>query len=235
MRGRTSLRDVARSSGVGEALVRRVRRGGKALGDLEARRKLAQGIGVTLATVGRWKRTGVPLARLGAVAALVADREAFTKASRAEQQKVRKLVSRARREGVIPVAKPSGTRRFGGPRAIGEKTIFHLNRYLDYDLLTTIDSLTREAPRGPRYIVTITAVEAGITGKVRGYGGTITQKLGKGAENMAFATAITSGTWTTKQGALDALFDKLREAIRDADALVFIIDLWVFSYRYRPG
>lgn len=232
MRGRISIRDVARSSGFGEARLRRVRRGGEVLGEPA---RLAAALGVTPGTVRRWKRTGVPLKRLEVVASLLADREAVEREAAKERRRVRKLVSRARSAGVLPRSKPKGTTRFGGPRAVGLKTIYHLNRYLDSETLDLIESLTKEAPKGPRYIVTVTAVEAGITGKVRGYGGTITRRFGKRAENIQFATAITSGAWTTKAKALAVLFGKVKDAISDADSLIYLTDLRVFSYRYKEG
>ncbi len=232
MRGRITIRDLARSSGVAESRLRRVRKGGKLLGEPS---RIAAAIGVTPGTVRRWKRTGVPLKRLEAVALLLADREAVEKAAKRERVRVRKLVSRARSTGVLPRSKPKGTTRFGGPRAVGLKTIYHLNRYLDAETLDLIESLTKEAPRGPQYIVTVTAVEAGITGKVRGYGGTITRRFGKRAENIQFATAITSGAWTTKDKALSVLFGKVKDAISDADSLIYLTDLRVFSYRYKEG
>jgi hypothetical protein len=153
--------------------------------------------------------------------------------ARKERVRIRKVISRARSEGVIPKGKPSGTTRFGGQRAVGVRTIWHLNRYLDIDALVSIEDLVMGAPKGPRYIVTVSAVEAGVTAKVRGYRGKFTKKLGKKAENIAFASAITSGTHTSRRAALAVLFSKLQEAIDDADSLIFLTDLLVFSYQYK--
>lgn len=230
MRGRMTIRDVARGTGVAESRVRKVRRGGGVLGDAKS---LALAVGVTPATVRRWKRSGVPLARLEAVVEVLADREAVERGVKKERKRVRALVSKARKAGFIPRAKPKGTTRFGGARAVGQKTIYHLNRYLDPDTLDLIEELTIQAPKGPSYIVTLKAIEAGVTGKVRGYGGVITRRFGKKSENIRFATAITSGAWSSKRKALDKLFSKIQDAIADADSLIYILDLVVFSYRYR--
>lgn len=229
MRGRVTFRDIAVASGLPLARVRGLRKG-EGLGDAK---QLAAAIGVTASTVRRWKKSGVPVKRIGQVGNLLADRRASELATKKERQRVRKIVSRARSEGVIPKGKPSGTTRFGGARAVGVRTVWHLNRYLDIECLNIIEELVMSAPKGPRYIVTVSAVEAGVTGKVRGYRGKFTKALGKKAENIAFASAITSGTHTSRRAAIGALFSKLQEAIDDSDSLIFITDLLVFSYQYK--
>lgn len=229
VRGRVTFRDLSVASGLPLARVRGLRRG-EGLGDAG---KLAAALGVTASTVRRWKKSGVPVKRIAQVGNLLTDREAALKADRVERQRVRKIVSKARSAGVIPKGKPAGTTRFGGQRAVGVRTIWHLNRYLDVEALNIIEELTMAAPRGPRYIVTVSAVEAGITGKVRGYRGKFTKSLGKKAENIAFASAITSGTHTSRRAAIWTLFSKLQGAIDDSDSLIFLTDLLVFSYQYK--
>lgn len=229
MRGRVTSRDVAVASGLPLGRVRALRKG-EGLGDAK---RLAAAAGVTPSTVRRWKKSGVPVKRIAQVGNLLADMRASELQATKERQRVRKIVSRARREGVIPKGKPSGTTRFGGARAVGVRTIWHINRYLDVECLNIIEELTMSAPKGPRYIVTVSAVEAGITGKVRGYRGKFTRALGKKAENIAFASAITSGTHSSRRVALGVLFGKLQDAIYDSDSLIFITDLLVFSYQYK--
>lgn len=229
MRGKVTLDDIIRASGLSPSLVRRVAKG-RDLGDTAS---LAKAMGVHPSTVRRWKSSGVPRKRLEEVAGVIADRKAVAQGEKKERAKVKKLLVRARKAGVLPKANPKGTKRFGGERAVGVKTVFHINQYLSVEVLEMIEELTMTAPKGPRYIVTAWTVEAGTTGKVRGYGGVITKKLGKGAENIGFGTAITSGTFTSRRAALAKLFSKLKDAIADAESLIYVIDLVVFSYRYR--
>ncbi len=229
MRGRVTFRDLSVASGLPLARVKALRKG-QGLGDTKA---LAVALGVTAGTVRRWRAKGVPVKRVAQVGNLLADRAASEKAAKAERTRVRKIVSKARSEGVIPKGKPSGTTRFGGARAVGVRTVWHLNRYLDVECLNIIEELVMSSPKGPRYIITVSAVEAGVTGKVRGYRGKFTKALGKKAENIAFASAITSGTHTSRRAAIGTLFSKLRDAIDDSDSLIFITDLLVFSYQYK--
>lgn len=229
MRGKVTLDDIIRASGLSPSLVRKVAKG-RELGDTAS---LAKSLGVHPSTVRRWKASGVPRKRLEEVAGVIADKRAVAQGEKKEKAKLKKLLSKARKKGVLPKSGSKGTKRFGGERAVGKKTIFHINQYLSVDVLETVEELTMTAPKGPRYIVTLWTVEAGTTGKVRGYGGIITKKLGKGAENIGFGTAITSGTFTNRRAALARLFEKLKDAIADAEALVYVIDLVVFSYRYR--
>lgn len=229
MRGKTSFAELSLRTGLPASRFRQAAKGQK-LGDPK---RLAKSLGVHVQTVRRWARNGVPAKRLESVVAILADIAAVTKAEKAERKKVKQLVSEARKKGVLKKALPAGERRFGGPRAVGTKTVFHLNQYLDDDTLVDIEELVSGAPKGPRYIITVVAVEAGSTGKVRGYGGVITQKLGIGAENMSFGSAITSGSYSTKREALMKLFSKLEDAIEDAESLVYLTDLQIFSYRYK--
>jgi len=229
VRGRVTFRDLSVASGLPLARVRALRKG-EGLGDAK---QLAAALGVTPSTVRRWRSKGVPVKRVAQVGNVLADRRASELTAKKERQRVRKIVSAARREGVIPKGKPSGTKRFGGARAVGVRTVWHLNRYLDVEALNIVEELTMSAPKGPRYIVTVSAVEAGITGKVRGYRGKFTKALGKKAENIAFASAITSGTHTSRTAAIETLWSKLQEAIDDSDSLIFLTDLLVFSYQYK--
>lgn len=229
MRGKVTLRDLSVSSGLSLARVRSLR-SGEALGEAA---KLAAAVGVTASTVRRWKQRGVPVSRIEQVGNVLADMKASELGAKRERVKVRKLISRARKAGIVPKGQVAGTKRFGGERAVGLKTIWHLNRYLDTDALGSLEEFTMSSPMGRRYIVTVGAVEAGVTGKVRGYRGRHTKKLGKKAENIAFATAITSGTHTSRRRALETLFAKLHDAIDDADSLIFLTDLLVFSYEYK--
>ncbi len=229
VRGRVTFRDLSVASGLPLARVRALRKG-HGLGDAK---QLALAVGVTASTVRRWRKAGVPVKRIAQVGNVLADIKASELQARAERMRVRKVVSRARKAGVMPKGLPKGTTRFGGQRAVGVRTVWHLNRYLDLDAIEAIRELTMSAPKGPRYIVTVSAVEAGITGKVRGYRGRFTKKLGKKAENISFASAITSGTHTNRAAALNALYAKLHDAIDDADSLIFLTDLLVFSYQYK--
>lgn len=229
MRGRVTLRDLSISSGLPLAQVKKLRLG-QGLGDPKA---LAVALGVIPSTVRRWKAKGVPVKRIGEVGNLVADIQAAAKAEAKERQRVKKLVTKARHTGIIPKAPRKGANRFGGNVAAGIKTISHLNRYLDLSALSEIEEAAKAAPKAPRYIITVSAVEAGITGKVRGYRGAFTQKLGKKAENIAFGSAITSGARTSRRAALEELFSKLKDAIDDNDSMVYLLDLTVFSYHYK--
>lgn len=231
MRRRTSLGALARELGVPERLVRAVARGER----VGSAASVALAMGVHAQTVRRWKRSGVPESRLAPLVSLVADREAIARAEAVERRRVEKLVRRARREGLIPKTPTRGTIRFGGRRAVGLKTVYHLNQHLAPETLETIRGLTMSAPRGKWYIVTVSATEAGVTGKVRGYRGKLTQKLGKKAQNIAFSTAITSGAHKSRGMALGSLFSKLQGAISDTDSLIYLTDLLIFSYDYMPG
>lgn len=232
MRGRVSLRDIAVGSGLPLGRVRKLRRG-EGLGETKS---LAQALGVTASTIRRWKSKGVPVSRIAAIGNILLDREAQAKSEVKEKKRIRKLITRARKTGILAKPLISGTKRFGGARAAGLKTIYKINKYLDVSVLETIEELVSQAPKSPRYILTVEAVEDGVTGKVRGYRGrkqAFTQKLGKRAENIAFGTVITSGTHTSKRAALAQLFTKLQDAIDDIDALVYLTDLVVFSYQYK--
>lgn len=184
-------------------------------------------------TVRRWARAGVPNSRLATVAGMLADRAAVKRAEAGERAKVRRLIAEARQKGVLERSKPRGKERFGGPRAVGQKLTFHLNQYLAPETLTAIEEAVSGAPKGPNYIVSVTAVEAGITGKRRGYQGAIVKSLGREAENIAFGTVITSGRHTSRRKALASLFGKLRDAIEDADSLIYLTSGQVFSYAYK--
>lgn len=226
---RLGLRELSRVTGLPVSALRRARKG-QALGDAKL---LASSLGVTPSTVRRWARTGVPEKRVAAVAQILTDRTAIAKAERSERKHTEQLISKARQAGILKKAQPEGEKRFGGPKAAGKRSTFHLNEYLNKGALGRIEKMVSKAPRFPNYIVTVQAVEAGTTSKVRGYGGIFTQKLGKTAENIRFGTAITSGTWKTKSAAIYALFAKLHEAIRDAEALIYLTDLQVFGYEYK--
>lgn len=232
MRGRISFRELSRRTGIPVGRVTKLRRGKGLDGDAN---RLAQLFGVHVQTVRRWRRTGVPANQLTHVTESLLDLRAVQKAEESERQKLQRQIKEAIKAGVLTRPKPRGTTKFKGERAFGKKTRYHLARYLDVAALRDIERYTMQAPKGKRYILTIIAVEAGITGKVRGYGGVITKQLGQEAENIQWGSAITSGSYTSRSKALHALFYKLQAAIEDSEALIYLIDLLVFSYQHREG